>query len=372
MQTLPALLARNRTVYGAKAAVVADGESVTYADLDRESRKVAARLVAAGIGKSSRVGVLMPNCVDWVRSTTAAARVGACLVPLSPLLRPPDLLARLQTAAVTHLIGAREPRARVYLERLEEIAPAVAAITAQGRRHPVLPALRRVWSVEDLPGAEVDPALVEALEGVVRPADDLVVLFTAGTRGAPKGVIHTHGSAIRATTAALARRRVGPGGRLHIPMPFSSTGGFSGGLMTALVAGATLLTEPGPEPEPMPEPGVNLFDMTESFGPYCGDGLDTGMPTSKQGSCGRPFEGIEVRISDPHTRVDMSPGAVGEIRLRGPNMMRAICGRTREETFDEDGFYRTGDLGALDADGYLWYHGRLAEMFKVEGSPYAR
>ena len=59
---------------------------------------------------------------------------------------------------------------------------------------------------------------------------------------------------------------------------------------------------------------------------------------------------------------------MGEIRVRGPNVMRGICGRTREETFDADGFYPTGDLGALDAAGYLWYHGRLDDMFKVSGA----
>ncbi len=62
------------------------------------------------------------------------------------------------------------------------------------------------------------------------------------------------------------------------------------------------------------------------------------------------------------------PGATGEICVRGPNVMRGMCGRTREEVFRADGFYRTGDLGALDADGYLWYHGRRDDMFKVKGA----
>jgi acyl-CoA synthetase (AMP-forming)/AMP-acid ligase II len=417
--TLPGLLARNSAVHGDKQAVVADGKSITYADLDRASGRLAARLVAAGVGKSSRLGLLMPNGTDWVLTAVAAARVGVCLVPLSTLLRPPELLAQLQTAAVTHLMTVREFGGRFYLAELEEIASRVAAITAADGRHPILPALRRVWSFEDLPRPEVDPALLAALGGVVRPADDLVILFTSGSRGAPKGVIHTHGGAIRATAAGLARRCVGPDERLYLPIPFFRAGGFSGGLMTTLVAGATLLTEAVPEPEktvellereratlfggrpdeavrltahprfasadlsslrpgslpevlppgqrPEPKARPNLFGMTESFGPYCGDRLDTDMPTSKQGSCGRPFEGIEVRVMDPHTRIDVPCGAVGEIRLRGPNMMRAICGRTREATFDEDGFYPTGDLGILDTDGYLWYHGRLDDSFKAEG-----
>jgi acyl-CoA synthetase (AMP-forming)/AMP-acid ligase II len=374
VQTLPALLARNAAVDRDKPAVVADGNSITYAELDHASSKLAARLIAAGVGKSSRVGILMPNSMDWVLSAAAAARVGACLVPLSTLVRPPELLAQLQTATVTHLITTREFRGRRYLEEPDETAQAVAAITSATGRHPVLPALRKVWSFEDLPGPEVDLELVAALGGVVRPADDLAILFTSGSRGAPKGVIHTHGSSIRATAAGLACGCVGAEQPLHIEMPFFWTSGFLGGLMTALVAGATLLTGAVPEPEKAlsgprsgSTAGANLCSLTESFGPYSGEGLATGLPPSKRGSCGRPLEGIEVRIVDSDTRIEVPPGTVGEIRLRGPNMMRAICGRLGEETFDVDGFYPTGDLGSLDTDGYLWLHGRLDDTFEVNG-----
>ena len=58
----------------------------------------------------------------------------------------------------------------------------------------------------------------------------------------------------------------------------------------------------------------------------------------------------------------------GEIYLRGPNLMRGICGRTRTETFTPDGYYPTGDAGLLDADGYLYFAGRLDDMFKVHGA----
>jgi len=60
--------------------------------------------------------------------------------------------------------------------------------------------------------------------------------------------------------------------------------------------------------------------------------------------------------------------AGGEIQLRGPNMMRGICGRTRAELFDAEGWYATGDLGRLDADGYLWFEGRRDDMFKIRGA----
>jgi len=108
--------------------------------------------------------------------------------------------------------------------------------------------------------------------------------------------------------------------------------------------------------------------MTETFGPYCGYRLDTDMPVAEHGSCGRPFDATEVGIFEADGPHEAEVGVIGEIRLRGPNVMRGICGRTRYETFDEEGFYRTRDLGVIDGDGYLWYHGRLDDMFKVKGA----
>ncbi len=122
------------------------------------------------------------------------------------------------------------------------------------------------------------------------------------------------------------------------------------------------------EQRPAPGARANLFGMTETFGPYCGARADVDLPPDKPGSCGQPFDGVEIRVVDPETRTVMRVGEIGEICVRGRNVMRGICGRTRDATFDADGFYATGDLGRLDADGYLWYHGRRDDMFKVKGA----
>ena len=75
-----------------------------------------------------------------------------------------------------------------------------------------------------------------------------------------------------------------------------------------------------------------------------------------------------MRIVDVDDGVPTAAGRPGEIQLRGPNLMRGICGRTRAEVFTVDGFYPTGDLGYLDADGYLFFVGRRDDMFKVKGA----
>jgi acyl-CoA synthetase (AMP-forming)/AMP-acid ligase II len=405
--TIPRLLARRREADPSLEALVEDDRRIRWADLDDASRALAARMIRAGLNKGDRVGLLMPNGIDWATAALAAMRVGAVLVPLSTLLRPPELLAQLQIASVSRLIVVRAYRGRSYVDDLRTIAPA-------------LPALREIWIWGELPEAQVPNNIVAAMEGTVRAADDMVVLFTSGSRGAPKGVIHTHGSALRATASGLEARCVGAGERLYIPMPFFWTGGFCGGLLSVLIAGATLLSESAPEPErtlrflerervtlfrgwpdqaariaahpafatadlsslqpaslgavlavdQRPQAGAraNLFGMTESGGPYCGARLDTDLPAAKRGSCGRPFAGIEARVVDPATGDVVAPGVPGEIQLRGPNMMRGICGRPRSEVFDAAGWYATGDRGSLDADGYLWYAGRRDDMFKVKGA----
>lgn len=417
--TIPALLAARRRHDADVQALVSDHDSVTYTELDDAGRELAARLVGAGINKGSRVGLLMPNGIDWAVTALAVMRVGAVLVPLSTLLKPAELLPRLRIAAVSHLILVERFKGRAYLDELDAAEPELPARTRHGRRHAAVPSLRQTWTWNDLPADPAPAELVDALESVVRPADDMAILFTSGSRGTPKGVIHTHGSALRATAATLDDRRVGAGERLYIPMPFFWTGGFSGGLLTTLLAGGTLLTEAEPEPgrtirflereratlfrgwpdqaariaahpafadadlsalrpaslpavlgDRRPAPGArpNLFGMTETFGPYCGAPMDHDLPDGKHGSLGRPFAGVEVRVTDPGTGTGAAAGTEGEIWLRGPTVMRGICGRHRSEVFTADGYYRTGDLGVLDADGYLWFRGRLDDMVKVKGA----
>jgi acyl-CoA synthetase (AMP-forming)/AMP-acid ligase II len=75
-----------------------------------------------------------------------------------------------------------------------------------------------------------------------------------------------------------------------------------------------------------------------------------------------------VRIVDTDTGSPVSAGTTGMIRIRGRNTLRGICRRSREEVFTPDGFYATGDLGHLDDDGFLFYHGRSDDMFKVSGA----
>ncbi|HLM17732.1 MAG TPA: long-chain fatty acid--CoA ligase, partial [Acidimicrobiia bacterium] len=400
--TVPGLVRRWADEQPARDIVVTDDDALTYGELERRSAALAAHFADVGVGKGTRVGVLMTNGTAWPVVAFGASRAGATVVPLSTFLRPPELAAQLRTAGVEHLVLQGEFLGRDYVADLMAISPELVA--GSTLMVAVTPRLRTITLWDDLgPVLASAPRadLVDALDASVRPADDLAIVFTSGSRGTPKGVIHTHGGALAATAAGLQARCLTRDDRLYIPMPFFWVGGFGTGLLSALLAGATLLTEARPEPartlpflernrvtlfrgwpdqaaalardpgfaaadlsslragsldavmpaEVRAAPGqrAGLLGMTESFGPYSGYRLDQTLPAGEEGSCGQVFDDVEVRVIDLDTGEPVAHGQTGELQLRGPNLMRGICGRTRAEVFTDDGFYATGDIGHLDA-----------------------
>jgi acyl-CoA synthetase (AMP-forming)/AMP-acid ligase II len=410
LQTIPALLAQRAYETPAREAIIDDDGRIDYATLQRLAAERAAWLVARGVNKTHRVGLLMQNSIEWALNAYAIMRIGAVLVPLSTLLRPNELSSQLAVAGVRHLLATDTFRGRDYRAELSALD------------RDALPSLRNIWWTGDLGGESEGTAraVADMLAERVVPADDMVVIFTSGSRSAPRAVIHTHGAAIRSIAAGTSARCVRADTRLYIPMPFFWVGGFAAGLITALVGGATLLTEAVPEPartlkflerehvtlfrgwpdqaadlarhpgfvqtdlsgltpgsldsvlpaakRAQPGSRANLFGMTESFGSYCGYPLDQDMPESKWGSCGRPFDGTKVRIADPETGSILPAGERGTIQIGGHNILRGICGLEREQVFTADGWYDTGDIGHLDTDGFLWFSGRRDDMVKIKGA----
>lgn len=406
--TIDHLMRVQAATHGCKSMVIDPTSRISYRELEVTTRELAAAFVDKGVGKGTRVGLIMPNGTRWVQVAIALTRIGAVLVPLSTLLRPAELTAQLRIASVQFLVSVEEFRGHRYLDDLPQTE---------------LPALRTVWSADQLANVCASKGacrVVDAMTQTVSEADPLVIIFTSGSSGTPKGVIHSHASALGAVRSGLAARCINAETRLYLPMPFFWVGGLGSGILSALLAGATLVTEeiPRPEttlrlleaervtlfrgwpdqaealarhpdraktdlsalrpgsleallpPEQRAESGARatLFGMTEAFGPYCGHDPDTDMPPAAWGSCGKPFPGMEVRIVDTDTGRPIPAGTVGMIQIRGPHTLRGICRRSREELFTADGFYPTGDLGRLTEEGFLFYHGRADDMFKVSGA----
>ena len=217
--------------HGDKPMVIDPESRISYAELDGTTRALAAAFIEAGVGKGTRVGLIMPNCVQWVQIAMALTRIGAVLVPLSTLLQPPELVAQLRAASVQVLIAVEEFRGHRYLDDLADVLTSAK-----------LPALRKVWTPEQI-AASHDDQMVEAMAAAVTPSDTLVIMFTSGSSGPPKGVIHSHGNALAAVRSGLTARCIDADTRLYLPMPFFWVGGFGSGVLSALLAGATLVTE---------------------------------------------------------------------------------------------------------------------------------
>src|SRR6201987_4860471 len=235
-ETIDRVVRLRAAEHGAKPRVIDQMSRLSYHELDTTTKDLAAAFIEAGIVKGTRVGLIMPNGVRWVQIAIAITRVGGVLVPLSTLLQPRELTAQLQTASVQFLISVEEFRGHRYLDDVQREQ---------------LPALREVWVADQL--AEVGDAaahlLVDALAATVAPSDPMVIMFTSGSSGTPKGVVHSHGNALGAVASGLARRCIDSDPRLYLPMPFFWVGGFGSGVLSALLAGATLVTEDIPQPD---------------------------------------------------------------------------------------------------------------------------
>jgi acyl-CoA synthetase (AMP-forming)/AMP-acid ligase II len=267
----------------------------------------------------------------------------------------------------------------------------------------------------------IDADFLRAVESSVTPADPLIVIYSSGSTADPKGAVHTHGTLIRHSFNLNSFRDLRAEDRMFSPMPFFWVGGLVYSLMAAMHVGAFMLCEeafePGatlallereratvvagwphyskammehptfrsrdlsairagnlydilpPEIRPKdPELRSNALGMTETCGPHTMDRMDIDMPDALRGSFGHSVPGVEHKVVDPETGRTLGPGELGEICVRGYSVMQGLYKVEREDSFDREGFYHTGDAGYFDADGVLFFKARLGEMIKTAGA----
>jgi acyl-CoA synthetase (AMP-forming)/AMP-acid ligase II len=427
--SIPELL-RMRRAEADGEFLVTDDERLTFSEADSASLELADALLTSGVGKGTRVGILFPNCAQWLISWLAAARIGALTVPLSTFAPGAELARLLRHNDVQTLLMGRAIAGHDLLERIADAIPSLAdgaaAIAA-----PEAPYLRRihVWPDSDRswatpwPRAEPAVALTYSAENDVVPADDLVVVSTSGTTALPKSVVHTHGSLVRHAYILARHRGVTSTDRIYSPMPFFWVGGLTMVVLQALSTGAAILAqdvfEPGStlallereratfiscwaqasqamadhpdfakrdlssvrggtmiqalpldrrpsEPDLIP----NLLGMTETGGPHTMVEVpDTPLPPELRGSFGIPLPGVvQHQIVDPASGVEAPTGQEGEIQVRGPIVMNGIYKQERQHVFDPDGWYDTGDRGWFDDAGHLHFTGRASTLIKTAGS----
>lgn len=403
-------LERRRDLCPHKTAIVDGARRVSYGELHARVAAVAGGLRGLGIQRGDRVAILSLNRLEYVELLFAAARLGAMLVPLNWRLTSPELAFQVS-----------DSRPRVLV-----VDPALADLAEALRRRPEAAAVERVVRLPDVSGTgEADlPAAVpyETLlsAGPAAPqgasGDPLLILYTSGTTGRPKGAVLAQATQFwNSVNIGTALSLVADDVTLNV-LPMFHSGGL--GLLTlpSLHLGATavllprfdsaavvralveervtaMFAVPAIYQALLEDEGFRRLDLRRvrfsCGGAPCplrvieafrergvlfqqGYGLTETAPTltlvpaadafRKAGSVGKAALHAELRVVDEEGR-DVPPGVVGEVWARGPNLFAGYWDRpeaTREVFVD--GWFRTGDLGRLDEEGFLYIVDRRKDM----------
>ena len=395
-------LARNLTRSAAERpdalALVCGETRLTYAELDAASAGVADRLRDAGVRDGDAVGLMLPNVPEFAIAYYGILRAGGVVVPMNVLLK--------QREVAFHLA---DPGARLVLA-WHECAGAACAAAGQAGAECVV--------VE--PGS-LAPAAAPAPADVVPKAGDdtAVILYTSGTTGTPKGAELTHANLARnVEVCARTLLELEPDDVILGALPLFHSFGQTCALNAAVASGAALALVPRFSPEAVLDtierrrvtvfegvptmyaallhfPDRHAYDVSSlrccgsggaalavevlhgferEFGCVVleGYGLSETSPVAcfnhpdrerVPGSIGTPIEGVEMRVVDTDRRA-LPPGEAGEIAIRGHNVMKGYLNRPEAtgEAIDDDGWFYTGDIGRVDAQGRYFIVDRKKDL----------
>jgi fatty-acyl-CoA synthase len=422
---------------GPKEALVyhlPDGTVVrkTYAQVWDEAFTVARALVARGVTRETRVGLLVTNRPEWITGMFGIALSGGTCVALSTFAKGPELDYALRVAGVSTLIFERSILNRDFAAELVELCPDLA--TARGEmQSPRLPLLRRAVCIGDTPqgafegwndflkGPLAAPELVEAIGAEIMPTDRGLIFFSSGSTAKPKAIMHTHRAAAIQSWRWSRIYNVDPDVRSWAANGLFWSGNFAMALGTTFSAGGCMVLQsafnPGEALRLMQAERVTLpiawphqwaklvedpayqevdlgalryvgetsalrthptvnCDWQEPMSSYGNTETFTLItvhpsgtaPEIANGNHGYALPGNTVRIVDPLSGKVLPLGQAGEIAVKGPTMMLGYVGVASEDTFDEEGFFRTGDGGFIDEQGRLHWQGRINDIIKTGGA----
>jgi acyl-CoA synthetase (AMP-forming)/AMP-acid ligase II len=428
--TIPNLLHRATDRFGERDYVVTPAQTLTIGDAEYRSRVLAKRLLRSGVGKGTRVGILFPQGPDFVVALLAVTRIGALVIPMSTFHRGPELRRVVAHADVHTFLAPRELLGGHVEDLLEAAWPSLRDTRESTLFIAEAPHLRHIWLcggsdqgwvtplprlVEILDEPSISDELLGEVESAGAPSDPNVLIYTSGATAEPKAVVHTHGAQVRHGWSLAQQYELTPDTRTFTTMPFFWVGGLTVSLLSHLHVGAAVITveridsrtmldaieqtrptrlvgwglverlmsDPSfadrdlrwlPDlvtpPPTDPRRRHGSLGMTETCGPHTGVAASANqmdLTDHLRGSFGSPLPGVEHRIVDPETSAALADGAEGEICVRGYSLMDGLYKKERADTFDGDGWYRTGDMGYF-RDGYLFFTGRSTEMIKTAGA----
>ncbi|MEM8977255.1 MAG: AMP-binding protein, partial [Pseudomonadota bacterium] len=410
----------------------------SFSEMKEQVDIAAKALIAEGVEHGDHVALWLTNSDDWVFLSFALARIGAVAVPLNTRFRNRDIGYVLNQSDSAFLITHDQSGPIDYLAMAKEVIQ--LPDTGDTINDLNFPKLRKViilgegsyrgtadWQTAKSAAAAITDHQLQERAARVDPDDPVFIMYTSGTTGHPKGVVHSH-KIIRNVAERGYRLAITPDDIVLSYLPLFHAFGFSEGLMMTIVTGAKQIVTATFDPDECLDLiareratmahgfEAHLKALTEAqvAKPRDISSLRTGIfaagmlsatPISRRGmevmapmrpisgygmteiwlgagigalndsdqlraeSSGYPGLGYEVRIVDPATKQDCAVGEPGELIARGFSVMLGYYNKPEETArcFDEDGWFYTGDTGIWLEGGYFRLLGRYKDMLKVGG-----
>jgi len=384
---------------GRTFAVRPDLPAISYGELVAQSGCYATALAFCGVAPGDRVLVQAEKCIEMLYLYLACLRAGAIFLPANPDYTRDELGFIIEDAYPSLIVCSPAS------------ATSLAKTTGTGKTRCETLAPNGSGTLPDLASECEETFATRAV-----PDSGLAaILYTSGTTGRPKGAMLSHGNLASNALALLEAWQFGPEDRLIHALPIFHTHGLFVGTNVTLIAGASMLFLPKFENPAvingmaqasvlmgvptfyirlLADPAfdgdvartMRLFvsgsaplsaDVHCEFEQRTGHAIlerygmtETNMNTSnpyagerRPGTVGVPLPGVEIRITDPETRVPLAQGEVGMIEIAGPNVFAGYWNMPERRAQDFDGrFFSSGDLGRIDEDGYLHIVGRDKDL----------
>ena len=435
-RTLGGILQEAAKRWGEREAFSFNGERWTYTEFNDETNRVAKALIALGVQPGEHVALWMTNRPEWLFLMFAIARVGGCIVPLNTRYRTDDVAYTVTQSRSGTLISLDRSGPVDYQGMLMESMPSIEQ-TADGLKVENYPDLKRLvvlgemrlpnatgWEAFIAAGASISDDTLTARANAVDPDSLMMLAYTSGTTGNPKGVMHSH-QPIRSTHE---RAQVMGYTRYEVHMnylPLFHIYAFSEIVMMSVLCGsrhvmmdmfdaekaldlaeaegATVLhgfeahwldlltaqerharqlkvrigTLPSGVESTIPIaervqdtfcPTISGFGMSESWA-YVSVNNPLHTREQRVHASGYPMNDYEFRVVNVETGVEQPIDEAGELWVRGYAVMKGYWDKPEatRETIDADGWLHTGDMAKLRADGHLVFLGRYKDMLKVGG-----
>ena len=437
-RTLGSLLDDAARRFARREALYFEGERWTFQQFQGAVDRTARALMNLGVQPGDKVSLWMNNCPEWLYAMFAVAKIGAVLVPINTRFRTNDMEYVVHQSDSTTLIMQDRSGPVDYLAMLEEVCPEIGQRDGPELSPERFPQLKRiiVLGEEQRPGTlawadmmvsadEVPSSELEQRQQTVDPDGTVLLMYTSGTTGFPKGVMHSH-NIQRTLVDAANRQGMTPRDVILMYLPLFHCFGLYEGPLMSLVSGARVvlmpLFDPGLALRLIEQEGATIlngfdthfFDLINH--PDCAAtdksslrtalfaaGMASSEPVARQAqealcptitawgmtevgvgatrsfldspeddrctASGHPLPGYEFKVIDPETGQTQPWDSLGELCVRGYSLMQGYYKKPEEtaQAVDAEGWLHTGDVAVMREDERMRFFGRYKDMLKVGG-----